>query len=157
MYDKNLISFMRAIDLDLISLKDTEEEFINNCGFVKVKQLLVKGPSGKLYLVEGDEGIRTLQYLLNEEFRIVHLFVVDDFEEVVAAPNIIHHSEPYYVECEYETDGEAESDDSLVDPGSDIDGYNFNELELIKIQKSMEVNDKFSHYKELHMTMTFKT
>ncbi|KAK4375410.1 hypothetical protein RND71_006087 [Anisodus tanguticus] len=116
---------MRAVDSDLISLKDIEEEFINNCGFVKVKQLLVKGPSGKLYLVEGDEGIRTLH-------------------------------EPYYVECEYGTDAESESDNSLVDPGSDIDDYNFDELERIKMQKSMKVNDNLSHYKELHMSMTFK-
>jgi len=52
--------------------------------------VLVKEPSGKFYLVEGSEGIRTLQYLLNEQFKVVHFFIVDDFEETVSTPNIIH-------------------------------------------------------------------
>lgn len=61
----------------------------------------------------------------------------------------------HHVDCEYETDAESESDGSLVDPNSDGE-YDFEELELIKMQKKMEVNDKLSHYKELHLSITFQ-
>ena len=54
------------------------------------------------------------------------------------------------VECEYGTDAETESDD---DQSSD-DEYNFDELELIKMLKSKEVNADLSHYKELHPSTT---
>ncbi|KAK6795261.1 hypothetical protein RDI58_008714 [Solanum bulbocastanum] len=76
----------------------------------------------------------------------------DDFEETVSAPNIIHHSEAYLVECEYGTDIETESDDYQ----SSDDEYNFDELKLIKMLKCKEVNVDLSHYKELHPSMTFK-
>ncbi|WMV43365.1 hypothetical protein MTR67_036750 [Solanum verrucosum] len=90
-------------------------------GWVGVKQVLVKGPSGNLFLVQDSDGIRILQELLTEEFRVVHVFVVDDYEEIVLAPNIINHSETYHVQCEYGTDAESENDDGLVDPTSDVD------------------------------------
>ncbi|KAH0754056.1 hypothetical protein KY290_024326 [Solanum tuberosum] len=80
-----------------------------------VKQVLVKGPSGNLFLVQDSDGIR----------------------------------------CEYGTDAESESDDSLVDPTSDGE-YGFDELELIKMQKNKEVNANLSHYKNLFLGMTFK-
>ncbi|KAK6780249.1 hypothetical protein RDI58_022433 [Solanum bulbocastanum] len=131
------------------------EEYTKNLGFVLVKQLLVKGPSGKVYLVEGSEGIKTLQCLLDEQFKVVHFFVVDDFEETISAPNIIHHSEAYLVECECGTDAETENGSSDKDKSSD-DEYNFDESEFIKMQKSREVNVDLTHYKELHPSMTFK-
>uniref|UniRef100_A0A3Q7GRW3 MULE transposase domain-containing protein n=1 Tax=Solanum lycopersicum TaxID=4081 RepID=A0A3Q7GRW3_SOLLC len=53
------------------------------------------------------------------------------------------------VECEYGTDAETES-------ACSDDEYNFDELELIKMHKSKEVNVDLSHYKELHPSMTFK-
>ncbi|WMV55318.1 hypothetical protein MTR67_048703 [Solanum verrucosum] len=96
-----------------------------------------------------------LQELLTEAFRVVHVFVVDDNEEIVFAPNIINHSETYHVQCEYGTDAESESDDGLVDPTSDGE-YDFDELELIKMQKNKEVNANLSHYKDLFLNMTFK-
>ncbi|KAH0668916.1 hypothetical protein KY289_023409 [Solanum tuberosum] len=100
--------------------------FENNLGFVLVKQVLVKGPSENLFLVQDSDGIRVLQELLTEEFR-----------------------------CEYGTDAESESDDSLVDPISDGEN-DFDELELIKMQKNKEVNANLSHYKNMFLGMTFK-
>ncbi|KAK4360557.1 hypothetical protein RND71_019509 [Anisodus tanguticus] len=44
---------MRVIVSDLINLNEIEDEFTKKLGFRKVKQLLVKGPSGRVYLVEG--------------------------------------------------------------------------------------------------------
>ncbi|WMV28961.1 hypothetical protein MTR67_022346 [Solanum verrucosum] len=151
-YDKKYVATRRDTSADLLDYDKIVEEYTKDLGFVLVKQILVKGPSGKFYLLEGSEGIKTLQCLLNEQFKVVHFFVVDDFEETVFAPNIIHHSEAYLVECEYGTDAETESDD---DQSSD-DEYNFDELELIKMLKSKEVNADLSHYKELHPSMTFK-
>ncbi|KAH0761844.1 hypothetical protein KY290_017917 [Solanum tuberosum] len=151
-YDKKYVATRRDTSADLLDYDKIVEEYTKDLGFVLVKQILVKGPSGKFYLLEGSEGIKTLQCLLNEQFKVVHFFAVDDFEETVFAPNIIHHSEAYLVECEYGTDAETESDD---DQSSD-DEYNFDELELIKMLKSKEVNADLSHYKELHPSMTFK-
>ncbi|KAH0784230.1 hypothetical protein KY290_003828 [Solanum tuberosum] len=59
------------------------------------------------------------------------------------------------MECEYGTDAESESDDGLVDPTSDGE-YDFDKLELIKMQKNKEVNANLSHYKDLFLNMTFK-
>ncbi|KAH0708907.1 hypothetical protein KY284_010334 [Solanum tuberosum] len=151
-YDKKYVATRRDISADLLDYDKIVEEYTKKLGFVLVKQILVKGPSRKFYLLEGSEGIKTLQYLLNEQFKVVNFFAVDDFEEIIFAPNIIHHSEAYLVECEYGTDAETESDD---DQSSD-DEYNFDELELIKMLKSKEVNVDLSHYKELHPSMTFK-
>ncbi|KAH0672097.1 hypothetical protein KY284_023184 [Solanum tuberosum] len=120
-----------------------------------IKQVLLKGPSGNLFLVQDSDGIRVLQELLTEEFRVVHVFAVDDYEEFVFPPNIINHSETYHVQCEYGTNVESESDDSLVVPTSDGE-YDFDELELIKMQKNKEVNANLSHYKNLFLGMTFK-
>ncbi|KAK6776120.1 hypothetical protein RDI58_027121 [Solanum bulbocastanum] len=151
-YDKKYVTTRRDTSADLLDYDKIVEEYTKNLGFVLVKQILVKGPSGKFYLLEGSEGIKTLQYLLNEQFKVVHFFAMDDFEETIYAPNSIHHSEAYLVECEYGTDTETESDD---DQSSD-DEYNFDELELIKMLKCKEVNADLSHYKELHPSMTFK-
>ncbi|KAG5582590.1 hypothetical protein H5410_053217 [Solanum commersonii] len=151
-YDEKYVATRRDTSANLLDYDKIVEEYTKNLGFVLVKQILVKGHSGKFYFLEGSEGIKILQCLLNEQFKVVNFFAVDDFEETVFAPNIIHHSEAYLVECEYGTDAETESDD---DQSSD-DEYNFDELELIKMLKSKEVNADLSHYKELHPSMTFK-
>ncbi|KAH0711746.1 hypothetical protein KY289_007705 [Solanum tuberosum] len=151
-YDKKYVATRRDTSADLLDYDKIVEEYTKNLKFVLVKQILVIETCGKFYLLEGSDGIKTLQCLLNEQFKVVHFFVVDDFEETISAPNIIHHSEAYLVEYEYETDAETESDD---DQSSD-DEYNFNELELIKMLKSKEVYADLSHYKELHLSMTFK-
>lgn len=53
------------------------------------------------------------------------------------------------------TDCESESNESSGYQ-SDSSEYDFEELELIRIQKKKEVNDKLTHYKELDNSMTFK-
>ncbi|KAH0716097.1 hypothetical protein KY284_009002 [Solanum tuberosum] len=155
LYDERYVHSLRAFNSNHLNLIDIKEVFENNLGFVLVKQVLVKGPSENLFLVQDSDGIRILQELLTEAFRVVHVFAVDDNEEIVFAPNIINHSETYHVQCEYGTDAESESDDGLVDPTSDGE-YDFDELELIKMQKNKEVNANLSHYKDLFLNMTFK-
>ncbi|KAG5611308.1 hypothetical protein H5410_022589 [Solanum commersonii] len=66
---------------------------------------------------------------------MILFFVVVDLEEIVSAPNIIDHYEAYLIECEYETDVESENGSSDNDM-SDDEEYNFDELELIKMQKT---------------------
>ncbi|KAH0707734.1 hypothetical protein KY285_010885 [Solanum tuberosum] len=155
LYDERYVHSLRDFNSNHLNLIDIKEVFENNLGFVLVKQVLVKGPSGNLFLVQNSDGIRILQELLTEAFRVVHVFAVDDNEEFFFAPNIINHSETYHVQCEYGTGAESESDDGLVDPTSDGE-YDFDELELIKMQKHKEVDANLSHYKDLFLNMTFK-
>lgn len=82
--------------------------------FVLVKGVLGKGPYENLFLVQDSDKIRILQESLTEEFRIVHVFAIDDYEEFVFAPNVINYSETYHVQCEYESDAEPKSNDSLI-------------------------------------------
>lgn len=76
---------------------DIKEVFENNLNFKKVKQILVKGSSGNLLLVQDFDGVRILSELLPEQFRVVYVFVVDDYEAIVSACNIINYSETYHV------------------------------------------------------------
>ncbi|KAH0643750.1 hypothetical protein KY290_033592 [Solanum tuberosum] len=75
-----------------------------------VKQVLVKGPFGNLFLVQDSDGIRILQDLLTEAFR-----------------------------CEYGTDAESESDDGLVDPTSDDDARKACNLYALATKKPLKV------------------
>jgi len=84
----------------LLSYKDLCEEFKEELGYFKVKQLLVAGPSGRYYIVEGDDGIRALQCLICHEFKNTDLFVVDDTDLTVDTHNILHHLERYHVDVE---------------------------------------------------------
>lgn len=65
-YDKKYIAIRRDTSADFLDYDKIVEEYTKNLGFVLVKQILVKGPSGKYYLLEGSQGIKTLQCLLNE-------------------------------------------------------------------------------------------
>ncbi|KAM3376012.1 hypothetical protein P3S68_014726 [Capsicum galapagoense] len=154
-YEEKYVAARRDIASDMIDYYMIEDEYIKNLGLVALKQLLVKGPCRKLFLVEGSEGIKILQTLLNEQFNVVHTFAVDDFEEPISAPTLIHHTEAHFIECEYGTDAESETD--FDDNGeSNDEKYNFEKLEVIKMQQNRKVNEKLYHYKELHLSMTFK-
>ncbi|KAK4728308.1 hypothetical protein R3W88_021296 [Solanum pinnatisectum] len=108
LYDERYVHSLRAVNSNHLNLIDIKEVFENNLDFVLVKQVLVKGPSGNLFLVQDSDGIRILQELLTEGFKVVHVFVVDDYEEIVLAPNIINHTETYHVQCEYGIEAESE-------------------------------------------------
>ncbi|KAG5619129.1 hypothetical protein H5410_018953 [Solanum commersonii] len=102
LYDERYVHSLRAFNSNHLNLIDIKEVFENNLGFVLVKQVLVKGPSGNLFLVQDSDGIRILQELLTA-FRVVH--------------------------------------------------YDFDELELIKMQKNKEVNANLS---PVYKLQTFK-
>ncbi|KAK4376116.1 hypothetical protein RND71_006793 [Anisodus tanguticus] len=60
-------------------LENLVDQF-KNLGFIGVQQLVVTGPSGKYYEMEFDTGIRTLLYLVSDDFCVINMFVVDEFE-----------------------------------------------------------------------------
>lgn len=54
-------------------------------GLIEVKQLLVIEPSGRYYVVVGEEGVRALHSLLSDQFYILNLFAVDKYEEDIVS------------------------------------------------------------------------
>ena len=88
-----------------MSYIDICEEFHEKLGFSKVQQLLLKGPSGRYLLIEGDSGIRTIQTTLSIKFGVLELFVVDKGDDVVPAIDISHNIEPYLVMVDVAMEG----------------------------------------------------
>ncbi|KAM3359502.1 hypothetical protein P3S68_019212 [Capsicum galapagoense] len=123
-YEEKYVAARRDIASDMIDYYKIEDEYTQNLGFVAMKQLLMKGPCKKLFLVEESEAL-------------------------------LYHPEEHFIECEYSTDTESKTD-FTDNSESNYKKYNFEELEAIKMQRNRKVNDKLDHYKELHLSMTFK-
>jgi len=152
-YHKKLIHVWRGYEVDLLSYIDVCREFKEKLAFSEVRQLLFTAPSGGFYVIEGDEGIRTLQNLLSDNFKVVNFFAVDNYEEELGlVPNIIH-----YHKC-----------DNVIEVGTDCDSseeeengetvssdYDSEELESYKKQKELDINEKLDKYKDLEYGMTF--
>ncbi|XP_049386596.1 uncharacterized protein LOC125850800 [Solanum stenotomum] len=152
-YHKKLIHLWRGYEVDLLSYIDVCREFKEKLAFSEVRQLLFTAPSGGFYVIEGDEGIRTLQNLLSDNFKVVNFFAVDNYEEELGlVPNIIH-----YHKC-----------DNVIEVGTDCDSseeeengetvssdYDSEELESYKKQKELDINEKLDKYKDLEYGMTF--
>ncbi|KAM3358531.1 hypothetical protein P3S68_021464 [Capsicum galapagoense] len=126
-YKEKYVASRRDIASDMIDYYKIEDEYTQNLVFVAVKQLFVKGPCKKIFLVEGSEGIKILQSLLNEQFKVIHFFAVDDFEESVSAPALVYHPEEHFIECEYSTDAKSKTY-STNNGESNYEEYNFEEL-----------------------------
>ncbi|KAH0710396.1 hypothetical protein KY284_011823 [Solanum tuberosum] len=63
-YTNKLVHSWLNVDPELLIHKDICDEFTSKLGLSRVKQLLVNGPSGKYYIVDGDDGIRAILCLL---------------------------------------------------------------------------------------------
>ncbi|XP_059286381.1 uncharacterized protein LOC132039862 [Lycium ferocissimum] len=124
--------------------------------FFKVKQLLVVGPSGRYYIIDGDDGIRALQCLLCYEFRKINLFVVDATDLTIHTHNILQHLETYHVDVEIASDDELglEDSNSHIDGPSDVE-YDEEEREGFSNQRRRVVSDRLENLKELEKGMTF--
>ena len=93
-YTKNKLHTLSGYDSDLLSYIDIESEFIIELEFVGVQQLIVAGPSSKLYEVQGDVGIRQLISLLSNEYHVVNLYVMDECDPPIdCIPSLVHYSE----------------------------------------------------------------
>ncbi|XP_027771867.1 uncharacterized protein LOC107016756 [Solanum pennellii] len=181
-YIKKLTHVWKECDPDLLSYIDICEEFHEKLGFSNVQQLLLKGPSGRYYLIEGDSGIRTIQTSLSIKSCVLELFVVDEGDDVVPAIDISHNDEPYLVTVDVATEGESseeeedENEPNLVTVNVGIDvategesseeendenepypsDYNSEELESFRLEKKREINDQLDNFKELEKGMSFK-
>jgi len=177
-YIKKLTHVWKEYDPDLLSYIDICEEFHEKLGFSKVQQLLLKGPSGRYYLIEGDSGIRTIQTALSVRSGVLELFAVDEGDDVVPAIDISHNNEPYLVTIDAATEGETSEEENdenepyLVTLDAATEGesseeendenepypsdYNSEELESFRLEKKREVNDQLDNFKELEKGMSFK-
>ncbi|MCD7465724.1 hypothetical protein HAX54_001812, partial [Datura stramonium] len=120
-----------------------------------VKQLLVTGPSGKYYLVEGNSGIRTLESSLSSEFFVIRLFAIDEGEDIVPAPNISQFNKLGCVATNVGTDCQS-CEDKEDDNEPYISDYNSEELEVLRKEKNREINEKIDRFLELKNVMFFK-
>ncbi|KAG5605189.1 hypothetical protein H5410_026681 [Solanum commersonii] len=85
----------------LVCYDDLCEAFTSKFGFKEVQQLLVTGPSGTYYVIEDNDGIKTLQYLFSKDFKVINFYAIDAHELRVYATNIIYHNlESYSVDVE---------------------------------------------------------
>ncbi|MCD7461924.1 hypothetical protein HAX54_047391 [Datura stramonium] len=152
--------------------KDNENcgKCYNKLGFREVKQLLVTGPLGNYYVVEGDGGIRTLQHLLSCKFNILNLYAIDAGEVDVDAPNIIHHSQITYSASlsivsvddtpvqvgviNIATDCDSSDKIQVIEPHSG--DYDSQEFEVFRKERMKDIDEKFEMYKTLDYGMTFK-
>lgn len=114
-YNKRLLHSWLRYDAYSLSYKDICEEFTSKLGYLTVKQLLVTGASSRYYLVENQEGIKVLKFLLSKEFKVLDFFVVDEYDLSVSILNIIHHTESYIVDIDVGTDCEYELGDDMLE------------------------------------------
>ncbi|OIT03611.1 hypothetical protein A4A49_14083 [Nicotiana attenuata] len=160
LYNKRLVHMWNRFDPDMLSYKDLCEEFTKELGFTEVKQLLVVGPSGRFYIIDGDDGIKALQCLVIGSiyrFKIINLFVVDELDSTVHTQSILHHTETFLVDVEAVSKNEHVTGDYDfdVDAPSDVE-YDFEGLEVISKQRRRVVSDRLENFKELDKGMTFK-
>ncbi|WMV23703.1 hypothetical protein MTR67_017088 [Solanum verrucosum] len=174
-YIKKLTHVWKEYDPNLLSYIDICEEFHEKLGFSKVQQLLLKGPSWRYYLIEGDFGIRTIQTSLFVRSGVLELFDVDEGDDVVPAIDISHNNEPYLVTIDAATEGETSEEENdenepyLVTLDAAAEGesseeenepypsdYNSEDLESFRLEKKREVNDQLDNFKELEKGMSFK-
>ncbi|KAH0706388.1 hypothetical protein KY285_010890 [Solanum tuberosum] len=136
-YTKKLVHYWLNFDPELLSHKDICDEFTSRLGLSRVKQLLVTGPFGKYYIVDGDDGIRAILSLLCEKFKVVNFFVVEEGELIVFAQNITQYSESCLVDVEVGTDCEHSAGDRLE---------NFKELQVGMTFKDMKEGRQVLNY-----------
>lgn len=96
LYSKKWVHTWPGYDSDLLSFIDIINEFTTKLQFVGIQQLIVTGPSGKFYEIEGDAGIRKLLSLISEEYCIINIYAVDECELHVDVPSIVQHTESFF-------------------------------------------------------------
>lgn len=142
------------------------------------------GPSGKYYIVDNDDGMRSLKCLISSQFSVINFFAVEDYElDLTAfALNIIHHKENYDVdvatvdECELDLTSlsrniihdksnsdvevvvsECEEGDNLFEFGaSDLMSIILRNLNFLTKRGGELVSGNLEKFKELELVMTFK-
>ncbi|KAK4362867.1 hypothetical protein RND71_018108 [Anisodus tanguticus] len=147
-YSRKFVHTWEGYDSDLLYFSNLVDQF-KNLGFIGVQQLVVTGPLGKYYEMEFDIGIRTLLYLVSDDFCVINLFAINEFE-LGYVTNIVHHFESYSIDVEAGTDCDSvnEALNSSSDDFSD-DDFDLEEIELIRLQNKREITLKLEHFKTL--------
>ncbi|XP_070021851.1 uncharacterized protein [Nicotiana sylvestris] len=154
-YNKRFLHSWLRYDAHSLSNKDICEEFTSKLGYLTVKKLLVTGASGRYYLVENQEVIKVLKFLLSKEFKVLDFFVVDEYDLSVSILNIIHHTESYIVDIDVGTDCEYELGDDMLEEieSSENDSNDFDGIDM---EKRRVVANGLEHYREVELGMSFK-
>ncbi|XP_019224065.1 PREDICTED: uncharacterized protein LOC109205773 [Nicotiana attenuata] len=155
-YSRKFWHIKKGFDSKLLSYNDLVDEYVSNLGYIGVQQLVVNGPSGSYYEIEGDYGIRTLLDIVNEQFNVINIFAVEDCESSIYVPNITHHNENAEPD-ELEAATDCDESDSCDDNENAVSSnYDCDTLEKLFKQKKRDINDKLTNYTELDRSMTFK-
>ncbi|KAM3287920.1 hypothetical protein P3S67_021350 [Capsicum chacoense] len=144
-YIKKLVHSWCLFDPELLSHKDICDEFTLRLGLSQVKQLLVTGPSGKYYIIDGDSGIRAIISLLCDQFKVT-----------VFTQYIIDHIETDFINVEVVIDCEHNASFSVDFDLSEGEEYDYERLEAISKERGRVVSDRLENYNELYVGMTFK-
>ncbi|XP_060202219.1 uncharacterized protein LOC132630678 [Lycium barbarum] len=167
-YEKRFYNIWEGYDSDHLSFNDVVDEYCNNLGFVGVQQLLVAAPSGKLYEIIADSGIRRLLAMVSDDYYVINLFAIDDCELAVDVPNILNYDEPFEpnvdafesnvvsVEPSLGVATNCRSTDAEDENDSVFSDYESEDLEFIANQRRVNITDQLLDYKELDNSMTFK-
>ncbi|PHU11439.1 hypothetical protein BC332_18369 [Capsicum chinense] len=150
-YIKKLVHSWRRFDPELLSHKDICDEFTLRLGLSQVKQLLVTGPSGKYYIVDGDSSIRDILSLLCDQFKVINFFVVEEGELTVFTEYITHYTETDFINIEVGTDCEHSASSCVDFDLSEGEEYYYEGLEAISKERGRIVSDRLKNYKELYV------
>ncbi|XP_070057722.1 uncharacterized protein [Nicotiana tomentosiformis] len=134
-YSRKIVHTKQGFDSDLLSYNDLVDEYISNLGYIGVQQLIVNGPSGTYYEIEGDYGIKTLLDFVNNQFNVINIFPVEECAPSINVPNIIHHNEhdePHELEANTDCD---ESDNCDGNEYVVSSNYHSDRLEKLFTQK----------------------
>ncbi|OIS99490.1 hypothetical protein A4A49_53789 [Nicotiana attenuata] len=132
-YSKKFSHTKKGFDSDLLFYDNLVDEYVSNLGYIGVQQLIVNGPFGTYYEIEGDYGIMTLLDFVNNQFNVIDIFVVEESATDCDESDNCDDNE-YVFSLDYDSD----------------------KLEKLFTQKKRDINDKLTDYKELDRSMTFK-
>ncbi|XP_019239579.1 PREDICTED: uncharacterized protein LOC109219571 [Nicotiana attenuata] len=150
-YTKRDVHVLSGYEVDHLSYIDLCKEYTEVIGYVEVQQLIFLDPFGRYFLLDGDEGIRKIQALINDGFTDVQLFGVDLLDDTVNVHVFIQFTTAIdSVPVAVASDCDSSEDDT------DIESVDSDALGLFERQKKCEVTDQLDRYKTLEKGMTFK-
>ncbi|XP_009786802.1 uncharacterized protein [Nicotiana sylvestris] len=154
-YTKRDVHVLSGYEVDHLSYIDLCKEYTEVIGYVEVQQLIFLDPSGRYFLLDGDEGIMKIQSLINDGFTNVQLFGVDLLDDIVNVPVFTQYTSVIdSVPVVVASDCDSTEDDTDIE-SVDID-YDSDVLGLFERYKKCEVTDNLERYKTLEKGMTFK-
>ncbi|XP_075080398.1 uncharacterized protein LOC142165909 [Nicotiana tabacum] len=153
-YTKRDVHLLSGYEVDHLSYIDLCKEYTEVIGFVEVQQLIFIDPSGRYFLLDGDEGIRKIQALINDGFTDVQLFGVDLLDDTLNVPVFTQFTAANSVLVAIASECDSSEDDTYIENVNS--GYDSDALGLFERQNKCEVTDQLDRYKTLEKGMNFK-